>query len=252
MSEMSYVRHPRQRLEKPDREELLSAYFAWYGARAANDPVVVNSKIPREVYADVLNAVGTILLERARADARKAGPVREFLDENPLPDELADKLPDDFRAFCLALNALKQWVSAEQGATDKFLLGAKARDECRAAAGVCIVTGEQLEGGKIELHHPVRDGRPPIPLSKAGHAQIEGQSAENDPLHVQLADLRSAGNASWVMLRRGCLDHLGLEVEHSTANKKSSSRSFAKKAKKETGLGYDDLISWLDQEKLGL
>jgi hypothetical protein len=38
----------------------------------------------------------------------------------------------------------------------------------------CLITGSAL-GQDSELHDPVRDGRPPIPLSKKGHASIEGQ-----------------------------------------------------------------------------
>jgi hypothetical protein len=37
------------------------------------------------------------------------------------------------------------------------------------------VSGELLQRDRLELHHPVRDGRPPIPLDKDAHARIEGQ-----------------------------------------------------------------------------
>jgi len=90
----------------------------------------------------------------------------------------------------LAINSLKQWVVAEQGATDRYLLGGAARDLCREATDTCLVTGAVLTNG-IELHHPVRDGRPPIPLSKEGHASIEGQSSlvGEDPIGQALLPL---------------------------------------------------------------
>jgi len=71
-------------------------------------------------------------------------------------------------------------VAAEQSATDRYLFGGASRKLCRAAADSCLVSGDHL-GPDCELHHPVRDGRPAIPLSKHGHGLIEGQiSSEGD------------------------------------------------------------------------
>ena len=112
----------------------------------------------------------------ASATMAKNNPVvKNFLAETPLPPPLQDLLPDDFRVFCLMLNALKQWISAEQQATDRYLLGGTARDTLRSITNRCLVTGNEI-GEQGELHHPVRDGRPPIILSKDGHAAIEGQT----------------------------------------------------------------------------
>jgi hypothetical protein len=118
--------------------------------------------------------VGGKLLEESEKLANTDGPVRKFLDDNPLPAPLAEMLPPQFRVFCLALNALKQWVSTQQARTDHHLLGGRARDLCKGATDRCLVTGDAL-GQDRQLHHPVRDGRPPIPLSKHGHSLIEGQ-----------------------------------------------------------------------------
>ncbi len=46
------------------------------------------------------------------------------------------------------------------------------------AVDKCIVTGEEL-GERAELHHPMRDGRPPILLSKKGHDIIEQSNQKN-------------------------------------------------------------------------
>ena len=173
---MQYRRpQPTSRLSKHDRQELLGAYYRDYRHLAEQQLDTLNRKLPREAFARILDHVGALLLREAAALASQAGPVREFLDNNPLPAPLQGRLPDEFRAFCLALNALKQWVSAEQAAADRYLLGGTARAECRAAATHCLVTGAALEQDGIELHHPVRDGRPPIPLSKKAHASLEGQ-----------------------------------------------------------------------------
>lgn len=149
--------------------------------------------------------------------------------------------------YCLALNALKQWVSAEQAATDRFLLGVTARELCRSATSKCIVTGEPL-GSDLELHHPVRDGRPPLPLSKHGHDMVEGQlpASSADPVEAALISLKREGNRSWAMLRRGCLDLLGRPEPVTSSNTAASARTFARKAAAISNLTYAELLSWLD------
>jgi len=81
-----------------------------------------------------MDRIGEILVIEATDLATKPGQVREFLDNNPVPDCFKDSLPDDFRTFCLIMNSLKQWVSAEQAATDRYLLGGRVREECRTAS----------------------------------------------------------------------------------------------------------------------
>jgi hypothetical protein len=164
-------------LARADRRALLEDYFAHYSGLAKQTPAALNQKVPRKVFAVMLDAVGELLLRESADLAKKPGAARDFLELNPLPPGFADKLPDEFRIFCLALNALKQWVAAEQAATDRYLLGGTARTECRAVASTCVLSGEILTATNTDLHHPVRDGRPPIPLSKKAHAEIEGQAS---------------------------------------------------------------------------
>jgi hypothetical protein len=121
-----------------------------------------------------LNRIGELLLTESAKLAASKGPIRAFLDGNSLPPSMEKSLPDDFRVFCLALNSLKQWTSAEQAATDRYLLGGSARILCREAVKTCLVTGSALDKYS-ELHHPLRDGRPPILLSKKGHCSLEDQ-----------------------------------------------------------------------------
>src|SRR5581483_10027767 len=135
--------HPRpSRIpSKEERAALLASYIDHYREAAKVDLESLNRKIPREAFDDVLDRVGCLLLESATAAAGSQGLVRDFLDANPLPKPLEGLLPDEFRVFCLMLNALKQWLAAEQAATDRYLLGSKAREECRAATTTCAVTG---------------------------------------------------------------------------------------------------------------
>jgi hypothetical protein len=210
----------------------------------------LNRKLDREAFSALLDEIGGRLLDSARELANQPGPVREFLDKNPVPAPLSTHLPDEFRVFCLALNALKVWVAAEQAATDRYLLGSQPRKECRAVAKTCIVTGAPLLPGEIELHHPVRDGRPPIPLSREGHAQIENQTVaeENDgSVRSKLTALKKAGARSWVQLRRGCLDLSGKGTAHSTAKTGAGARTFARKAHEITGLNYQEILHWMDK-----
>lgn len=56
---------------------------------------------------------------------------------------------------------------------------------------------------------------------------------------------------SWVQLRKGCLDYLGRRVAHSTDAVRSNSRTFARKAMKESGWGHEQILRWLDERKIG-
>jgi hypothetical protein len=145
----------------------LKEYSTEYETLAKADSSVLNRKVPRKAFAELIKEVGGLLTERSAALSASPGPVREFLDRNPVPGKIAEFLPDSHRAFCLGLNALKQWVVAEQAAMDRYLLGADARKLCREAFDHCLVTAEEFTID-VELHHPIRDGRPPIPLRRRG------------------------------------------------------------------------------------
>ncbi|MCX5791857.1 MAG: hypothetical protein NTY45_06500 [Elusimicrobia bacterium] len=250
---MKYTR-PRieTRLSKEEKVALMRDYIEYYKHQYAANPAFLNTKIPRKAFEELTNQIGALLLKKSTAWA-KAGEVSKFLHANPLPHSMRVMLPREIRAFCLALNALKQWVSAEQSAMDRLILGGTAKATCRAATPHCIVTGQELDAKTLNLHHPVRDGRPPLPLSKAGHDKIESQGAttETDPVREILLKLKHDGNRSWVMLRRGCLDLLGRTANHSTLNVGSNSKTFARKAKEVSGLDYEQILHWLDQKGYG-
>lgn len=234
-------------LSNEQKITLLRDYVAYCERIAAADPNALNQKVPRDAFSDLLDRIGELLLRESQTMATNAGEVANFLDATPLPQSMETLLPREFRAYCLALNALKQWVAAEQAATDKFLLGGSIRKLCRAATEKCIVTGDVLDS-ELELHHPVRDGRPPIPLSKRGHDLIEGQTKfdSDDSVEASLVALKRSSNWSWAMLRRGCLDLLGTPTGEGSANTAASARTFARKASQATNLSYNSLLDWLD------
>lgn len=254
---MSYIRPVNQNPVKPDEKpQLISEYIAFYKeiailATERNDYSTLNVKLPRTAAEDFLSEVG-VLLNQAAINAAKTGQVRAFLDENPLPESMKNHLPDEFRAFCLLLNSLKQWVSAESKATDRYILGGTAQAKLRKASSDCMVTGVPID--KVELHHPVRDGRPPIPLSRQGHRQIEEANAgtTETPLIQSLRELKSERTWSWKMLRDGCMSQLGEHVESRSRNSLNLSRSIANRAHELTGLSFEQLLECLDESELGL
>ena len=239
-------------LSKSAKVELLNAYAEHYQQVATSNPAALNAKVPRDAFAEMLDGIGGLLLAHAAGLATSEGPVRDFLDANPLPAAMAPLLPDDFRTYCLVLNALKQWIAKEQAATDRYLLGGVSRQMCREAFTICLVTDAPL-GADAELHHPVRDGRPPILLSKAGHDQVEGQEAFDggDDVGKALIALRRKSNLSWAHLRRGCLDLLGEPTPGKSKAMAASARSFAKKAAEVTNRAPGELLAWLDLNELG-
>ena len=220
---------------------------------AAQKPHLLNSKIPRGEFDDLLNNIGELLLDKSEELSLSDNEVSCFLIENPLPEHLEQFLPKKFRVFCLALNALKQWLSAEQAATDRYILGGTARAQCKEVAKHCLVSGKPAGECTIELHHPVRDGRPPIPIAKEAHAEIEGQNStggEQDEVMQLIYPIKRQGNRSWVMLKLGCELLLGIGYTDKSINVQSSSKTFARKASEATNLSYKDLLSWVEDNNL--
>ncbi len=253
---MAYKRPTSDRkLSKPEKVALLKEYYEHCRVAAQGNAAVFNVKMPRGAAAEILDRIGEMLVREAEVSARADGPVAAFLSANPVPPPLRGLLPHSFRAFCLILNALKQWIAAEQLATDRYLLGGTSRTSCREAATTCLVTGEVLKGGgEVELHHPVRDGRPPIPVSKRGHKMIEKQTSvvAGDPVHERLLDIKRAATQSWKNLRRACRDLMGEPVAWSSRAVMASSKSFAGNCSKATGMSFVQLLAWLDEKGLGL
>jgi hypothetical protein len=248
---MAYER-PKNKfpLSPEDKPVLLKQYFEEYRVLAKKDLGALNQKLPRKEFKNLLDALGEKILAESKSLASKEGPVRDFLNKNELP-AIAEHLAPEYRVFCLALNAIKQWVAAEQSATDRYLLGGAARKLCREAADSCLVTDGKLSDD-CELHHPVRDGRPPIPLSKHGHGSIEGQlsSKGDDPIHQALSELRREGNRSWAQLRRGCLDLIEQTEPEPSKPGAANDRTFARNARKATDLSYEEILEWLDENGL--
>ncbi|TXN30857.1 hypothetical protein [Methylobacterium sp. WL19] len=246
-------------MSKTEKIDILEEYLDYYRYLAKENPAQLNVKLERAAFVSTINEFEILMHQRAKEFASEPGPIRDFLRSHVPPGQIAQHLPDEFRAFCLLLNAVKQWVAKQQIDTDKLVLGGTARATLRAASDRCTITGEPLARDDMELHHPVRDGRPPLPVSKAAHKAIEKQgkaTASNnetdsdDEFDIALRNLKKGRSWSWVMLRRGCLDLMNQPVEHSTPAVRANSRTFARKALDATGKDLAWIINFLDERGL--
>jgi hypothetical protein len=256
---MAYVRPTNTApLSAEVKVGLLKQYGDFYRELAGRNPGELNKKQPRSALAGSLDRIGALIIEESMALAASNAEVWQFLDENKLPGMMSALLPDDFRVFCLLLNGLKQWLSAEQAATDRYLLGGTARARCRGMVSSCIVTGEPLTG-EVHLHHPVRDGRPPIPMTKEHHRIIEQQTVSSEPseddepneIARMIGDIKKP-NESWRMLRRGCRLILGLSPGGGTEASNANAKTLARRVIAKTELPPQELLDWMDENELGL
>lgn len=70
--------------------------------------------------------------------------------------------------------------------------------------------------------------------------------------YSMLLKLKHEKNRSWVQLRNGCLDLLGLPVTFTTQPMKNTSRAFARESQKTTGLSYGEILQILEEKNLGI
>ncbi len=244
-----------RKFEGSNRRQALQKYLDHYAGIAATSPGLMNQKLPRKVFEKVLDEIGALLQQRARELAASDPDMIKFLERNTLPPCLGAELTPEVRAFSLLLNSLKQWTVAEQSAMDRFLISGGVREELRDLAQSCPIAPESFVKGQVELHHPVRDGRPPIPLSKKGHETVEGIVAidPNDRVAKQLIAHRkeTSRTYSWRSLRLGCLMELGQSSYDKTVSRHKTARSNVAWVKKETSLSAETILETLERYELG-
>ena len=74
----------------------------------------------------------------------------------------------------------------------------------------------------------------------------------SEEVYQNLLKLKHGKHRSWVQLRKGCFDYLGLEVSFTTKPVKSTSRAFAKDIQRKTGLSFNEILNLLNERQLGL
>ncbi len=136
---MTYIRpKSKHKLSPDEKRELLQEYFDYYHNVSLTEPSLLNSKLPRSAFDELLDEIGELILAKARLLSSTENEVSQFLRDNPLPKHLEEYLPKEFRVFCLALNSMKQWLSAEQAATDRYIFGGTVREQCRKLRKTCL------------------------------------------------------------------------------------------------------------------
>lgn len=237
------------------KKTALADYIRHYTEIARTNPALLNQKIPKRVSEAVLNEVGSLLQRYARELSTNEGPLKEFLDRNPVPVCLGRELTDEIRVFSLVLHALRQWATGEALAMDRLLISGNVRKDLKELFTICPVAPDDTDTSKVELHHPVRDGRPPIPLSKRGHDTVEGLLVleDGDRAGAALVALRrDYGPISWKRLRVGCMALIENPPEGFADSYLANARSWARKAKKITKLEETPILAFLDRYELGL
>ncbi len=215
----TYNRPSVKKLEPQDaspkrRRDAIHKYLAQAEA-IAKDPARrfnLNSKMPREVVEATLSHVGGFLQEEVHR-LQEEGILKETLSRMPVPEGISGLLTDELRIFCLLLNALKQWVSSESAAMDRLLFPGNVRKQIKewGAGRPCPIFPGTVMGEDLQLHHPARDGRPPIPLSPDGHAEIEDDSYiyGGDPEMTKLVAKRKEYKVSWYVIANTCIWKMG-------------------------------------------
>ncbi|MFC1818943.1 hypothetical protein ACFL0B_07615 [Thermodesulfobacteriota bacterium] len=111
---MTYIRPKSEHnLTPEEKRNLLREYFDHYRKIASDNPELLNSKLPRAAYDELLNEIGELILKKSEEMCTGHNSVKKFIEENSLPEHLEGYLPKEFRAFCLALNSLKQWPQTD-------------------------------------------------------------------------------------------------------------------------------------------
>jgi hypothetical protein len=130
-----------------------------------------------------------------------------------------------------------------------------ARNEVGNTAQKCIVAVNKLLED-IRATRPSSSAElpaiPALPSVVSNRPNAVNGLMHTGPDWAKIAEIKRAGNRSWINLRRGCLDQMGVDVSHGTPKVRASSRAFAKKVNEATGLKYADIIALLDQQSLGL
>jgi HNH endonuclease len=174
---------------------------------------------------------------------------REYLKDDPNGDiKIAKILEYMERHNYLPLNDDKKV---------KALLEEARKEVADVAAKYIAAIDKSLADSPTVLPPPTPE-LPAVPTLPALPAVVsEGSNGMNGSTHTgpnlgKISEIKKTMNRSWINLRRGCLDQMGVSVPHGTPKVGASSRTFAKKAHEATGLKYADIVALLDQHRLGL
>lgn len=250
-----YCRYKAKKLEGDARRDALKAYVEHYARIAAEAPELLNQKLPRSVSEEIHSEIGALLQQRAKELVKTSGPIRTFLRRNPVPKCLGSSLTKEVRCFSLLLHSLNQWCVVEKLAMDRFLCSGNVRKELKSLFEICPVVPGDESKTTVELHHPLRDGRPPIPLSKKGHDKVEGlvvlEVGDDDGARLIEHRKTSKPIYSWVRLRTGCLLRQGMVFADLKSSYRASARHAIKRVTEDLKSTPESILEILNRYGLG-
>jgi hypothetical protein len=249
---------PAAKIPPDEKDRYLDPYFAYYAEVAQKNPKELRLKIPRAVLQPYLDVIGSNLHDLAKGIANSsdtsnpANEIRTFLKDHPIPGEIGKHLTGEMRSYALLIRALLNWCVGQSLFIDRWVISGNARKTLRSRSATCIVTGNPLKQGEVELHHPARDGRPPIPVSKKGHKIADDVFDPQDPLGKRLVELRRQRQYSWKLIWQGCLVELDQPVDLSEygAGREKTSATAARWFARQTELPVQEILNWIESNEL--
>jgi len=164
---------PSSKIPVAEKEEALKAYIEFYREAAKKNPEMLRVKLKRSHLQPFLDEIGEHVARLAKEIGDVKPPasahalaVRKFLEDHTVPGVMGKYLTLELRAYALLVHGLLQWAVGQSLAADRWVISGNARDALRACTDRCVVTDEPFGTDPVELHHPGRDGRPPIPVSE--------------------------------------------------------------------------------------
>jgi len=249
---------PAAKITADNRQQLLSEYFEHYSKMAKTNPSDLRRKLPRSVFQPFLDEIGAHVAKLAKeiaegnVDESHGTAVKQFLEQNPVPGQIGKHLTMEMRAYALLVRAVLQWAVGQSLSIDRWVISGNARKFLRTSSPNCIVTGAPFGTDDIELHHPVRDGRPPLPVSKIGHKIADDVFDPQDTVGKLLVSVRRKRSNSWRLIWQGCVLESGefLDLSEYAVGRSKSAAAAARWFARETELPVEEIRKWIEENEL--
>lgn len=249
---------PAAKISPAEKQAFLAAYLSYYAEAAKKNPQELRRKLRRSVVQPFLDEIGEHVAKLAKEISENnvstphGDAVKQFLMANPIPGQMGMHLTIEMRAYAVLVRALLQWAVGQSLSIDRWVISGNARKTLRASSPKCIVTGEPFGDEEIELHHPVRDGRPPLPVSQKGHKIADDVFSPDDELGKMLVTVRRKRSNSWKLIWQGCLVELGEAVDLSeyTPTRAKAAGAAARWFARETKLSVQQIREWIEENEL--
>lgn len=252
---------PSSKIPVAEKEQVLRTYIEYYRQAAKNAPESLRVKLKRSHLQPFLDEIGEHLARLASEIGGKNVPeshhgkaVRKFLEDNPIPGDMGKYLTLELRAYALLVHGLHQWAVGQSLTADRWVISGNARDTLRACTDRCVVTDEPFGDNLIELHHPGRDGRPPIPVSEKGHKIADDVFDPQDEKGKMLVAVRRRLRFGWRVIWQGCLVELGETVDLSgyknPKGRRSAVATRARRFSKESSTTIEEIRKWIEENDL--